>query len=85
MDRQEKLLIKISSDIKWMREKQKDHDRLLDKIENILAEGTGKIHSNKLKLNGLISILCSIGALIAGLFGFLFVKVLDISKELAGK
>ena len=73
-----KILTQVAQDIKWMKEKQIDHDRLIgkvfDKIEKIdeqFEKGSGKIAENRQGIAVNSSNIATHKKLIYALFGVL--------------
>jgi len=42
-----KILVEVANDIKWIKDKQQDHDERLADIDFTLKKGTGKIAENR--------------------------------------
>ena len=66
----------VANDIKWMKEKQVEHDHKLDKIDERLSKGTGKIAENRVniianekKINDILKYGISVLVMVFGAIG----------------
>ena len=78
-----KLLHTLKNDIDWMKDKQKKHDIVLDKIWDKLDKGSGKIADNrgrtevnKARINGLIKGILVGTAVLSSILGWMVSKIL---------